>query len=442
MERPNVLFLISDEHRADVAGFAGNRVIRTPVLDTLAKNAVVFDNAYCPSPICIPGRQAMMSGQYPRRCACETFNSYLQDGYETIARVFTRYAYRTIAAGKTHDDGFDQMMGFAQRVGLDMVMRPAFMKDIIKAEYDRYMRPTSEVKWTQAKEVQRAGIGASHYDKMDQYALNGARLMLEQHYLCPYYDREQVQQPMFLYYGTLAPHYPYFTQEEQFLYYLNRVPLYEDQQEFDHPFLSRMAVKIGRDVSRREVQRATAAYYGMIEVMDGRFGQLVDAITATGQNIDDWIIIYTTDHGEMLGEHGVWEKQKFFEGSSRVPLFIRFPKRFAPLRVSKNVNTLDLFATLCGLCSLPVPEGLDSRSLLPLMAGNDAAWENETASQFGGSNLMIKRDHLKYHYYENDGSELLFDLARDPSENTQFANDPAYAGSLAYFRSARVKYLY
>jgi choline-sulfatase len=168
---------------------------------------------------------------------------------------------------------------------------------------------------------------------------------------------------------------------------------------------------------------------------------VLGALRHVGQNLDDWIIIYTSDHGEMLGEHGIWEKQKFFEASARVPLIVRWPKRFKPRVVEENVNLCDLFATLCDLSGIPSPPGLDSRSMVPLMDGDAADWRhryhNETVSQFGGRNLMIKRDHLKYQWYGADLPEVLFDLQSDPGERRNALDDPQHAGAVRGFRQRR-----
>ncbi|MFH5185221.1 sulfatase/phosphatase domain-containing protein [Paenibacillus sp. TAB 01] len=193
------------------------------------------------------------------------------------------------------------------------------------------------------------------------------------------------------------------------------------------------------DVSERELRRATAVYYGMVETIDEQYGRVIRALEHAGQNLDDWIIIYTTDHGEMLGEHGIWEKQKFYEGSARVPLIIRYPEGFGGGRtVEENVNLCDLFATLCELTGIETPEGLDSRSLVPLLknaGGTD--WDNETVSQFGGTNLMIKKNHLKYQYYGESMPEVLFDLDSDPGELRNVIDDLRYAGALEYFHRRR-----
>ena len=136
----------------------------------------------------------------------------------------------------------------------------------------------------------------------------------------------------------------------------------------------------------------------------------------------------------MLGQHGIWEKQKFFEASARVPLIIRFPQHFEPITVRENVNLCDLFATLCDLVDVPCPSGLDSRSLVSLMTGQNDDWSNETVSQFGSTNLMIKQDHLKYQYYGRNGPEVLFNLKIDPSETKNFIDHPDYTDAVQQFR--------
>ena len=115
--RPNILFLMSDQHRADVSGYADDGVVRTPVLDELARKGVVFNNAYTPAPICIPARQSMAAGQLPRTCGCEVFGEDLAPGHMTFARRLSQYGYATVACGKLHHNGTDQMQGWTSRIG-------------------------------------------------------------------------------------------------------------------------------------------------------------------------------------------------------------------------------------------------------------------------------------------------------------------------------------
>jgi len=450
-QRPNILFLMSDQHRADVSGYAGDGVVRTPVLDELAGKGVVFNNAYTPAPICIPARQSMAAGQLPRTCGCEVFGEDLAPGHMTFARRLSQYGYATVACGKLHHSGTDQMQGWTRRIGSEMSVRHDYIegRDL---ESFRGLPLATEHKWTQAKEVKRAGIGRGPMHGADEYTLDGALRFVKSFFAAPYYDRATPERPLMLMVSFVRPHVPFLTTHDKFTYYLNRVAPYVDEAAFDHPFLGSQAVEPAVDVSEREIRRATAAYYGMVEEIDEDYGEVLAALEHVGQNLDDWIIIYTSDHGEMLGERRLWEKSKFFEGSVRVPLIIRLPGRANAGRVvEENVNLCDLFSTICELTGVPVVDGLDSRSLVPLLNGDDAAWDNETISHYGGThlghedhfdryeNLMIKRDQLKYQYYGHEMSEVLFDLAENPEETINFVDDPRYAGSLAAFRKRRAE---
>jgi choline-sulfatase len=296
-------------------------------------------------------------------------------------------------------------------------------------------------KWPDVVEIHRARPETdSRNQRFDRRATEAACEFLEEHFIDMTYDRPESHRPLLLKVSLLQPHYPYITTREKLNYYFNRVRPFIDEPVSDHPFLSLRSVKLNEEVTAREIRRATAAYYGMIETVDEHFGQVLDRLELVGQNIDEWIIVYTSDHGEMLGEHGIWEKQKFYEASARVPLIIRWPSRFKPRVVTENVNLCDLFATLCDLAGLPIPPGLDSRSLVPLMNGDSAEWRagrNETVSQFHAKNLMIKWDDLKYQWYGDDCPEALFDLKSDPREMRNAINDVQYADLLPEFRKRR-----
>ena len=435
VKRPNILFLMSDEHRFDVAGFSGNTIVKTPHLDSLAKSGVVFNNAYTPSPVCIPARQCMMSGQYPKTCGCEVFGEDLAPGYMTFARRFSEYAYATVACGKLHHCGTDQMQGWTQRIGMgDIHVSDRFIDNKDEKSFEDYSVPVSSVKWTQVKEVKRAGVGKGSIRETDDYTVEGAVRFIDKYFNDLWYDREQKKRPLLLKVSLVKPHYPYLADEDKFRYYLNRVKPYFENVTFDHPALTPHKAEVGKDVSEREIRRAAAAYYAMVEELDEQFGKIIGALENAGENIDDWIVVYTSDHGEMLGQHGVWEKQKFYEGSARVPLFIRFPSEFKPGTVNENVNLCDLFATLCDIAGIPLPEGTESKSLVPLMKGEKVNFVNETISQFGRTHLMIKKDSLKYMFYGDKLPDMLFDLDANPEETVDFISAPAYSEIVGYFR--------
>ncbi|MBT3289690.1 MAG: sulfatase-like hydrolase/transferase [Victivallales bacterium] len=433
-KRPNVLFLMSDQHRADVTGYEGNPVIRTPVLDELARTGVSFRNAYTPSPICVPGRQCLMAGQLPKTCGCEGWID-LEPGYHTFARQFGRYAYNTTCSGKLHHLGFDQSQGWRKRIAPDAEISDAYTEGKIEEEFARYKPAAGTGKWSNQREVEEARPGDGPCQIFDRTATQATLDFLDRYFDDPLYHRPQSHRPLLLKLSLLQPHYPFFGDEELFDYYLDRVPIYREEP-CDHPVLSLSQQRRPVKVTETAIRRATASYYAMTETVDRYYGQVLSHLKELGENLDEWIIVYTTDHGEMLGQHGIWEKTRFYDGSARVPLIIRWPKGFPGGRVvNENVNLCDLYATLCDLAGLEIPDGLDSRSLAPLLRGESCEWSNESVSQMNRNHVMIKQDDLKYQWYGESVPEVLFDLSADPGETEDRAASPAYTEAMQAFRA-------
>lgn len=428
---------MSDEHRLDAAGFAGHPVVRTPRLDELAADAVVFEHAYTPAPICIPARQCLATGLFPRTAGVERYGQDLPPGSMTFARRFSQYGYQTVACGKLHHLGPDQMQGWRRRIGAEMEVATSFVDERHLPAFEHFTEPAA-AKWSIVEEIQRAGLGPNPLAIDDEYAVDGAINFLNRFFADPHYDRATPDTPLMLMVSLNEPHYPFATERKDlFEYYLTRAQAFDDDVA-EHSFLGgRFVARPGREISERQARRAVAAYYAMVETADARFGRVLDELTRLGQDLDEWIVIYTSDHGEMLGQHGVWEKQKFYEASVGVPLLIRWPQRLAGRTVDANVNLCDLFATLCELVGIPVPDGLDSRSLVALMSEDESNWPNEAISQFGGQNLMIKLGDLKYQSYGGDGTEVLFDLGDDPGEWSNVIASPLLAATVARLRERR-----
>ena len=163
-------------------------------------------------------------------------------------------------------------------------------------------------------------------------------------------------------------------------------------------------------------------------------GHILSALEATGRDLDDWIIVYTTDHGDMLGEFNTWWKLKFYEGSVKVPLFIRAPRRFeGGRRLNENVSLCDLYATLCEFGGAEVAPGRDSRSLVPLLKGGRIDWPDTAVSAYA-DHVMLKQGPWKYWALAPD-REVLFNLDDDPHEENDLAADPAYASQLGALRA-------
>ncbi|HRW08566.1 MAG TPA: sulfatase-like hydrolase/transferase [Caldilineaceae bacterium] len=437
-KKPHILFLINDEHRPDVLPIEGNVAIRTPTLDRFIAQGSYFRNAYTPSPICVPARQSFLSGRYPRNIGCKDFGDPLPSDVATLPGHLSRYGYRAVAAGKMHFSGPDQMCGWHERIGRDIKGKNGYAS----VAGSQSAKPSVEEgtgKWPSAKEIANARAGKGYWMQHDQYSVDGALMFLDEYFVNEPYDRPGTQ-PLLLAVSLWCPHYPYQCPDDLFHYYMRRVEPYVEElpANFDcHDFFK---VAVGRDVTHREAHRATAAYYGMIEWADAQFGRVIAKLEELNV-LDDFVIVFCSDHGEMLGQKGLWEKQQYFEASARVPCFVTWPGHLPGGQIlAQNVSLVDLFPTLCDLADVPPPAGLDGRSLLPLLRGQQTEWPNivysELYHRYNGPSVMVKQDNLKYFRFEGKSwPEQLFNLATDPHEEHNLINDPAYASALQRLRT-------
>lgn len=414
----NILFLMADEFRFDAAGFMGNAVARTPHLDQLAASAVIFDNAYTPSPVCVPARQCLATGKYPLHIGCEGFYSDLPPNSPTFARWFSDHGYYTVACGKLHHRGPDQMQGWMHRIGSETAVRwPEAFSD----------RPQiGRRKWQSPDDIKNAGAGLSPLAIHDDYTVQGARDFLRMQF--GGLSAVPADVPVLLMVSLQQPHFPLLTEPELLDYYHDRVPVFSAGEPVGHRVLDAGRVGGEQGITEADVRRATAAYYGMVEQTDRRIGAVLEALQQSGQDLAEWAVVFTSDHGDMLGEHGVWEKRRFFEGSARVPLFISQPG-LTPSRSHEPANLVDLFPTLCHMADLPIPAGLDGGNLF------DSSREQLTFSQYQQDEFMVRQGHWKYlHYAQAD--DVLFDLVSDPGETHNLINDPACAAVVAELKAA------
>lgn len=405
---------MADEFRRDAAGFGGNPVARTPCLDTLASEGAVFDCAVTPSPVCVPARQCMATGKYPFRIQCESFHSDLPPGAPTFARWFADHGYYTVACGKLHHRGPDQMQGWLHRIGSDSAVH--------WPERFSGRNQIGRRAWRGAEDIRAAGPGVSPYALHDDLTVHGACDFLRMQF--GGMNGLPDDTPVFLMVSLWQPHFPLLCEQELFDYYLPRVPVASEASPPGHPLVGK-EVPAG-SITHEDVRRATAAYYGMVEATDRRFARVIDALREAGQNPADWLVVFTSDHGDMLGDHGCWQKRSFYEESVGVPLFLTGPG-VAAGRSTRVSNLVDIFPTLCALAGLPVPEDLDGGSLfLPA---------EETLSQLGSSHFMLRHGSWKFMHFGGEAPDQLFDLASDPRETTNRAADPSCSDVLQRMRS-------
>jgi choline-sulfatase len=408
----NILFLMADEFRRDAAGFGGNRVTRTPCLDRLAGSGRVYTNAYTPSPVCVPARQCLATGTFPFRNGCEGFHTDLPPGSPTFARWFAEHGYYTVACGKLHHRGPDQMQGWLHRIGSETAVR--------WPEKSGTRSQIGRLSWRGAEDVRAAGPGISPLGIHDDYTVQGACDFLRIHFRGD--GMTPPDCPLLLMVSLQQPHFPLLCDQELFEHYLPLVELPPHLDPPDHPLLARTAL----DLDGSEVLRARAAYAAMVEMTDRRFAAVLDALQACGENPDDWLIVFASDHGDMLGDHACWEKRSFYEQSAGIPLFIRGPG-FLPGCEERISNLVDLFPTLCEAAGLPTPEGLDGRSL--------RTPGSETLSQLGTSHFMLRRGPWKYLNFGSEAPEVLFNLDTDPHETRDASRSDEHSDILEMMRA-------
>ncbi|MEX0324939.1 MAG: sulfatase-like hydrolase/transferase [Puniceicoccaceae bacterium] len=427
---PNILFLMDDQHRYDVAGYMGNDIVRTPTLDRLAADAVVFENAYTPSPVCVPGRQCIMSGQLPMTNGCRHYGDDLPPFSPTFANQLAQAGYSTVCCGKLHHEGRDQMQGWTQRIGMDQIVFPQALGKEAKTKHDAFSKENPPM-WDLKKELEMAGPGDNYFGINDRFTIQGALNFIDERFTGRTYDRND-HRPLLLKVSLTQPHYPFICTQEKFDYYIDKVRPYPERHGIVDHFFARDWT-FDPPVSKEQKLKAIAAFYGMVEEVDEQFGQVCQALEDAGQDLDDWIIVYTTDHGDMLGEFNTWWKLKFYEGSVKVPLFIRAPRKFqGGRRIRENVSLCDLYATLCEFGGAEMAPDRDSRSLVPLLEGADPDWPDTAISAYA-DHVMVKQGPWKYWALAPD-TEVLFNLDEDPHEETNLADDPAYRTTLEDLR--------
>ncbi len=364
-ERPNILIVMADQLVPAALPFHGNDVVQAPHLTALAEDGVVFDNAYTASPLCAPARASLMTGLLPSNTHAYDNAAEFSSEIPTCAHYLRAAGYRTVLAGKMHFCGADQLHGFEERL----------TTDIYPADYGwtpDWSRPDHRPHWYHdMSSVTEAGpcIRSNQLDFDDEVGFAAERALFE-------HARSGDERPFCFAVSFTHPHDPYAIPHEWWDLYADvDVPLPEHGHDpavaQPHDLrLRQMCAMDDVDITDDQVRAARRAYYGAISYVDDKIGRLVEVLRQTGQ-LDNTVVIVTSDHGDMQGERGLWYKMSFYEGSVRVPLVVSAPSRFAPRRVSTPVSTMDLLPTLVGLgCdpdATPVVGDLDGSSLLPLL---------------------------------------------------------------------------
>lgn len=420
MTHPNFLVIMSDEHDPRVSSPYGHPFVRTPAMQRLADNGVVFNNAYCNSPLCVPSRASFMTGKHLHRIGVWDNGVPLATDEPTWAHRLNALGYETALAGKMHFIGPDQRHGFVHLLHRDIHARADMRTTTWGAE-------PSVPRAGMRRRVEEAGPGDSGHQRYDDEVAERALAFLA--------DPTRREHPWALCASFITPHFPLIAREPYFnLYYPDHadVPLIPPGHlEQQHPQSRRLRQYFSSDgFTEEEVRRARAAYYGLVTFCDERIGWLLEELDAQGL-AENTAVIYVSDHGEMLGQHGMWWKCSFYEGSVRIPLIISWPGGIAPGRRFNSVTSLiDVVRTVLNLAGDDAAD-LDGANLLPLLAGSASDGDGLALAEYEGHGAvtparMVRRGQFKLNYYHEEPAEL-FDLERDPDEFENLAASSDYA---------------
>ena len=436
--RPNILMLMADQLTPFALRAYGHGLTLTPHIDALAASGVVFDAAYCNSPLCAPSRYSLLSGMLPSRTGAYDNAAELPAETLTFAHYLRHAGYRTILSGKMHFCGPDQLHGFEERL----------TTDIYPADFG--WTPDWDDFKTRPSWYHNMGsvIDAGTCLRTNQLDFDDEATHAAKHKL---YDiaREADARPFMMVVSLTHPHDPYAIPQKYWdLYEHTRIDMPKlgaaDVAADPHTLRLRHVCDMDRTpVTNAQVRSARHAYYGAISYVDEQFGQVLRALRETGQ-AGNTIVIVTSDHGEMLGERGLWYKMNFFEGGARVPLIVNAPQRFAPRRVAACVSHVDLLPTLVDIAhggeSPPYPDLPDGRSLVPHLGGAEGQHAHDEAfGEYLGEGaisplVMVRRGRYKYVHSPSDPDQL-YDLAADPLERHNLAGATDRAELLAAFRA-------
>ena len=432
--RPNIVFLFSDQHRADALGCAGHPVVKTPNLDRLAAGGVRFERTFAAAPICGPCRSAMLTGRTVARCGALTHrHMHRQMGLPTLGTVFREAGYVTGAFGKMHVAGEDDEhdLGFDERaLRIYTPMKNDYQHTIGMEKFWQYCsylpqyRPHPDARERHSYNLKNEPIRLEEDLILDRMTADRSIAFLRQH-------RED---QFFLYVGLEKPHNEMYAPKRfHDLYNPAKMELPEnrhfDRSRLPDTIYDNPTFPIADGLTDDQMRHATAAYYANVSYMDEQAGRVLDALDELGL-ADNTIVVYSTDHGENLFNHQIVQKQCFFEEAVRVPLLVRVPGvTEAGTTRAQLASLLDLFPAFCDACGIAPPDGLDGKSLLPVITDN-APLRDEVFSEFyesGVAERMIRTDRWKYVHSEGDLHQL-YDLESDPHENVNLIDDPAHAG--------------
>lgn len=447
-EKPNILFIMDDQHRGDALGADGNPTIKTPNLDAIAEEGACFRRAYSSTPSCTPARAALLTGKSPW--------GHGMLGYDRIAsaypiekpRLLGQAGYRTMSIGKNHYHPQRNTHGY-DRVILDESGRVE--SEDFRSDYRAWLASVAPL-----ADPDATGIGFNSYR-------TGAYVLPEAYHPTRWTADTAIQflehyddhQPFYLKVSFARPHSPYDPPQRFLDLYENEdLPQadvgdwaedwYGDFQEKEPDTLAR------GNLGAAQVRHSRQGYYGSVSFIDEQIGRMIQVLRRRDL-LRHTLVVFLSDHGDMLGDHHLWRKTYAYEGSARVPMLIRWPEEWMEAKRGQHlyqpVEMRDVLPTFLDMAKAELPAAVEGRSMLSLIKNTRAPWrpylDLEHATTYFDENVWtaLTDGRWKYIYHAFDGREQLFDLSEDPGELSDLTSLSIHDQECRRWRSRMVDHL-
>jgi arylsulfatase len=453
--RPNIILLMTDQHRADVLGVAGNTTVATPNLDLMASRGFAFRHAYCQGPLCVPARASLLTERYVRHHGA-TDNDYPADfELPTVPQAMAAAGYETAAIGKMHfyphtpdiREGKQLMHSLGFDEVYEEVGKAASAK--VETDYSDYLRARGTLDlhrdFVRARTARAKAAASKGFadGPLPPWTVEPSPLPVDD-YLDNYIGRRIVtwlqtrrsEQPFFLWAGFAGPHAPWDAPTPYVDRYRasdisldgdsTRRPEVPDSGPLATYLRTFLGLSASETLSDERIRTVRRHYYAGVSLIDDCIGQILAQLDASGLADNTWVV-YTSDHGEMLGTHGLLNKEVFYEPAVRIPLIMQPPGGTTGRVIDSLVEHVDLSATLRDIASAPTIPSSAGQSLLPALSDGGAHRDVVVSENFGFG--MWRTATHKLVVYEKESMPVqLFDLTRDPLEDHNVVDDPRYAG--------------
>jgi len=418
-DKPNILLLMTDQQRFDTIQAGGYEHMHTPNLDRLVKEGCLYTHAYTPNPICLPARHNVLTGLPSRYHGFPDNmpNAITKPELPTIPRILSDHGYDTRVIGKMHFRPARRHNGFNKMELMEELPNTR--------EEDEYAMYLKDVGWGHVQNI--------HGVRNLLYMVPQRSLIPEEHHGTKWVADKTIsfllanggRQPFFLWTSWIAPHPPFDVSDRFAEMYKDADLPKPHQTKTPLAALTQENAMMGDLPDENYVRGMRDVYYGAISMVDEQVGRILDTLEQIGQ-LDNTLIIFTSDHGELLGDYGLYQKWNPYDSCARIPFIVRYPKKLAPGSVYESfVDLNDILPTVLDLVDLEYPADypLPGESLFTETPTKDRDWQYVEYAEGNRRWISIRNESHKYNYYYGGGFEQLFDLVADPHETTNLLHD-------------------